>query len=173
MIDELKTKRILLTRGQFALVDSEDFDYLNQWSWYAVKDKRGNFYAISNSKIDSLLEPPSAPPDASMARVILGLNVCNPLQADHINHNTLNNKKSNLRKCTRTQNQGNRKIESGGTSKYKGVSWHRRGKIWQARLGIDGQLKYLGTFENERTAAFAYNLAAKKHFGKFAKLNKI
>ncbi len=174
MINELKTKRIPLGNGIYASVDAEDFEYLNQWSWRAVRNGVGGFYAVWNHRVDSILElPVSAPPDISMARVILGLRCVDSQEADHINHDTLNNKKSNLRRCTHSQNCANRKIMLGNSSKYKGVFWHKQSKKWQAQIKVNQKLIYIGIYTNERTAAFAYNLVAKKHFKKFACLNKI
>jgi len=61
----------------------------------------------------------------------------------------------------------------GFTSKYKGVYWSKPNKKWHAKIGRKEGSKHIGSYENERTAALAYNLAAKKYYGKFALLNKI
>lgn len=96
-------RAIVLTQGKRAVVDDADYEWLNQWNWYATKTKSGNFYA--NRKIGlgggKYLH-------ISMARQILGLWPGDPLQADHIHHNTLDNRRSELRKCTNQQNSLNR-----------------------------------------------------------------
>jgi hypothetical protein len=92
--------------------------------------------------------------------------------ADHIDHNGLNNQKSNLREATYSQNNGNmRKAESGCSSKYKGVSRHKTG--WQAKIYKEGRSFHLGSFLNEEAAAIAYNEAATQMFGEFAHLNEV
>jgi hypothetical protein len=104
--------------------------------------------------------------------------VINPpahLDVDHINHNGLDNRKANLRPVTQAQNCLNRpykiykkKISS---SKYKGVTWHKRMKKWTAQICYQGKHKSLGYFDDETDAAKAYDDAAKKHHKEFAVLN--
>jgi hypothetical protein len=97
-------------------------------------------------------------------------------EVDHINGNGLDNRKENLRVCTKSQNLGNQKKTKlyGGvatSSKYKGVSWDKRVQKWVAKIGINGKRVYLGLFEDEEKAAEAYNKAALEYFGEFALLN--
>lgn len=94
---------------------------------------------------------------------------------DHINGDTLDNCRHNLRICSQSENIMNSKIK-GGTSKYKGVSYRpeqKRKKHWRAYIWINDRYVSLGTYLTEKEAAKAYNDAAKKHFGEYAKLNKI
>ena len=91
-------KEIPLSQGKVALVDDEDYKYLNQWKWYAAK--QGNdFYAFRN---DYTVSPPKT---VRMHREVL---VEDPRDIDHIDGNGLNNQKVNLRYCTHSQNHQNR-----------------------------------------------------------------
>jgi hypothetical protein len=152
-------KLIPLSQGQFAQVDDEDFEYLNQFKWYA--SKRGStYYAIrtlNNTK-------------ASMHRVIM--NASNPkILIDHKDHSGLNNQKTNLRESTTAQNSKNR-IGS-GNSKYLGVHLEKDSNKFVAQIRAEGKYKKIGRFILESDAAKAYNEAAIKYHGEFANLNII
>ena len=92
-------------------------------------------------------------------------------QIDHINMNKLDNRFANLRQASQFENMRNQKAQKRGVSKYKGVSWDKRGKKWRADIGHNRQIFYLGLFDDEETAARAYNAAAFKFHGKFARYN--
>lgn len=92
---------------------------------------------------------------------------------DHIDGNPLNNRKSNLRICTRPENSRNQRIRNDNTSKYKGVSLDKSRKKWLGYIGVNGKKTYLGSYNTKEDAAKAYNEAAIKYHGEFAKLNKI
>lgn len=162
-------KEIVLTQGKVALVDDEDFERLNQYKWTAVKSKAG-WYAQRKLKVKNkngyLIK-------IKMHRQILGLGTLkeDKILVDHKDHNGLNNQKSNLRQATSLQNGANCRNRTDGLSKYKGVNL--RGATWVARIGVNNQRIYLGSYKTEREAALAYNEAAKKHFGDFAYLNII
>ncbi len=164
-------KKILTDSGH-TFVDDEDYDWLNQYQWNTVLSGDIRYRYIVLSENNNQLED-GMYYGMPISRLILGLKYGDPRQADHINHNVRDNQRSNLRICTSTQNHGNQKIRAGGTSRYKGVYWKKHIKKWVAQIKIERKIKYLGVFDSERTAAFAYNLAAKKHFKKFALLNKI
>lgn len=91
---------------------------------------------------------------------------------DHINGNTLDNRKTNLRKCSNAENVRNQRPVRARKSRYKGVSLKGRG-TWVARITVQYKEIYIGSFVTEREAAIAYNEAAVKHFGQFANLNVI
>jgi hypothetical protein len=95
------------------------------------------------------------------------------LQVDHINGNTLDNRKCNLRICTQKQNLRNQKLNIKNKSGYKGVFWRERLKKWETSIQVDCKHIYLGIYENKVDAAKAYNEAAKNYFGEFAHLNII
>lgn len=90
---------------------------------------------------------------------------------DHINTNTSDNRIENLRLATQSQNNGNRNIPANNTSGHKGVSWSNQLQKWKAYIAIDGVRIHLGYFEELVEASAAYNLAAERHFGEFARLN--
>jgi hypothetical protein len=148
-------KEIKLTQGKVALVDDEDFEYLNQWKWHAHKDRLNYWYAIrtvSGKRIPMHRQIMNTPKDR---------------QVDHIDHNGLNNQRSNLRNCTRSQNQMNRKAF--GKSKYIGVNF-KSNKI-VAQIHVHGKKYHLGYFNTEEAAAIARDIASKKYYGEFANLN--
>jgi len=93
------------------------------------------------------------------------------LCCDHIDHNGLNNRKSNLRLCTNAQNTHNQRIRPNGTSKYKGVSWHRPNNKWVARIAFKRKRMHIGIFDNQMEAAMAYDDKAIELFGEFACVN--
>lgn len=163
-------KQIPLTRGQFALVDDADYEWLMQWKWHAVWMYK-SYRAIrkitlsghgKNRKREAIL----------MSRLIMGLKKGDPRNADHHNHNTLDNQRHNLRVCTHQENQMNmRVIKKNTTSKYKGVFWVRSRQIWQAKIKHRGRQIYLGQYADEIEAARVVDAAAIKYRGEFACLN--
>ena len=94
-------------------------------------------------------------------------------EVDHINHDRLDNRRSNLRLCSHGNNKYNSSKRSTNTSGYKGVYRVAHISKWVARLQKDNKHHILGYFANKHEAAKAYNKGAKKHFGKYASLNKI
>ena len=104
-------KKIELTQGKFALVDDEDFEWLNQWKWYA-NHLGYTWYVVRSVRYDNEVKA------ILMHRSILNAKIGEEI--DHINHNGLDNRKKNLRICTRSQNNMNRN-KLRGTYKYKGV----------------------------------------------------
>lgn len=160
-------KKIPLTQGRFTLVDDADHEQLNQRKWYAYQD-RNMWYARHNSqpyenKRLSIL----------MHRVILGLRHGDGKQVDHIDGDGLNNQRSNLRICTNTQNQHNRRQRVTGRSKYKGVVWHKQSKRWVAQIRYHPNNIHIGSFDTEEEAAEAYNEKAKELRGEYAFLNDL
>ena len=123
---QTNSKKIKLTQGQYALVDADDFERVNQYKWCAHRGME-SFYAIRDIVINSKRKK-----TINMTNFIM--KVYNRLLlVDHINHNTLDNRKCNLRLCTHQQNMFNRKKRKNTTSKYKGVVWYRTYKKWHAK----------------------------------------
>jgi hypothetical protein len=92
---------------------------------------------------------------------------------DHIDGIKTNNNVLNLRWATHHEQLGNTSKQLNRTSKYKGVTWHKKFRRWVAYIKIGQKLKHLGGFTNEDDAGLAYNVKALEHFGEFAKLNVI
>jgi hypothetical protein len=157
-------KKIPLTQGKVALVDDEDYERVSKFKWCAVRI-HGYFYAVRNVRVEHGRRRQKR---VIMHRFILGF----PNSfIDHINHKTLDNRRSNLRPCTLSQNQQNRLPQAGYSSVYKGVRWHKWGNSWCAQIKHNGKGFHLGCFRSEVQAAKAYDEAAKEKFGEFAYLN--
>lgn len=96
------------------------------------------------------------------------------LVVDHINGNGLDNRKCNLRLTTQAGNNKNSsKRRNAKTSTYKGVHFDKRSSSWKTQIQKDGKRMAIGTFDTELEAVHAYNAAAEKYHGEYAKLNKI
>ncbi len=163
-------KTIQLTQGQVALVDDEDYDFLNQWKWNASKSKKDHtFYAKRIEYLPGGLG--KVRKTIPMHRLILGITSSNLV--DHEDHNGLNNQRYNLREVTVSQNKMNVNSYKGSTSSYLGVSWDNEQKKWISQIKVQGKRKYLGRFVDEKLAAEAYNKAAIVYHKEFANLNVI
>lgn len=158
-------KEIQLTQGKVALVDDEDFEYLNQWKW-CINNKGKNLYAVRS---DYSIKGKSS--CILMQRQIMNVN--KGYVVDHVNQCTLDNRKINLRICTHTQNLHNRGKNINNTSGHKGVTWCKRYKKWRSKIWLNSKCHHVGYFTNIMDAAKAYNEAAIKFHGEFANLNKI
>jgi hypothetical protein len=164
--------RIELTQGKFALVDPDDFNWLNNYNWHAIK-KGNNFYASRFETINGRRRHIYMHRQIMQSKLNPVPCTLNPdLVIDHIDRNSLNNCKSNLRLATRTQNNWNSaRGKNQGRSKYKGISWKPAKRKWQATLYINGRAKSLGYYSDEISAARAFDAAAKKHRRQYACLN--
>ncbi len=161
-------KEIPLTRGYVALVDDEDYERVNAIKWHPsiVRNKNGvTVYAGRSISISGKRLT------VYMHRFVLG-SEC-PRKVDHQDTNGLNNQKQNLRPCSQSQNMANGLNGLGGSSKFKGVSWYTSRNRWEAYITKDLVRRRIGYFKNEIEAAMAYNTAAVKAFGEFARLNEI
>lgn len=157
-----------LGNGLFALVDDEDFEFLNQWKWHAFKRKYTHYVVRKDSGKGHNRDKV---PVIWMHRVILGLQFDNPLMGDHKNMNGLDNQKINLRIATRSQNTINRPRVYTGSSKYKGISWCKSRKKWIAEIKTIDKRIYLGAFDIEEDAARTYDEACIKYHGEFCELH--
>ncbi len=157
------SKQIPLTQGYVAIVDDEDFEGLAQHKWYAHRGHGGDFYAVRKTR-DTNGEQRMV----RMHRIIVGASPGEDV--DHENHDTLDNRRRNIRRCTRAQNQANSRKMRGTSSRFKGVSWHKGMRKWQAGIARNGKSRHLGYFDDEHDAGRAYNAAA---IGEFALLNEV
>ncbi len=155
-----KTCEIPLTRGYVAIVDAADYDWLMQFKWqwscgYASHSKR-----VAGRK--------------NAVAILMHRMIVNPLpgfEIDHINGDRLDNRRCNLRICTSDQNRQNKSRYKNNTSGYKGVLFHKPMRKWLAQIKVNNQVINLGYFAESIEAARAYDAAALKHFGAFARLN--
>lgn len=164
MTDIPNTKLIPLTQGKYAIVDEMDYEWLSQWKWNYHKFG----YAIRTQHI-CITDNKQIKVGIRMHRLIM--DAADGLDVDHINGDTIDNRRSNLRVCSRSENMMNQR-KTRGTSKYKGVYWNAERKKWMARLKIDKKTIFLGRFLSQEDAALAYNNAATQYFGEFARLNE-
>ena len=158
-------KTIQLTQGKVALVDDIDFEHLNNHKWHAAKTHRGTYYAARKIRLADGKQG-----TIFMHREVLGLNQGDP-NCDHKNHNELDNRRDNLRRCTPLQNMQNQRPHRNGSSAFKGVCWNKKREKWQVQIRWEGHKKHLGYFDNEIEAAMAYDIVAVRYFGEFASLN--
>ncbi|WP_052640292.1 HNH endonuclease [Zavarzinella formosa] len=155
-----------LTRGLVAIIDDEDYPLVNQHKWHAkpALRRKDKFYAAT---IVRDLE-------TGKQRTIRMHQLIFPgaPEVDHRDDDGLNNRRSNLRPCGQSQNQGNARPRTDGKIKYRGVSPMPNGNF-QARIGYKGKVTHLGVFATPEEAAGAWNTAAVLRFGEFARLNVI
>jgi hypothetical protein len=143
------------------MVDDEDYDWISKYHWHVYRRKH-TFYA-QRLTLDRKW--------VSMHREILG--ITDPkILSDHIDHNGLNNQRSNLRLSNSSQNNSNRR-SSTGKSKFKGVCWNEKRKKWRAYICVNKVRSDIGCFDSEEDAAKAYNQKAVELHGEFAFLNKV
>jgi len=153
-------KEIQLTRGKVALVDDEDFEWLNKFNWIAAK-RKFTYYANRSVRKGGCRV-------IAMHRLILGIED-SKIHGEHRDGDGLNNQRYNLRQATSAQNQANR--GSFGKSIYKGVYKMNNRPGFISKISHERKSQYLGYFRSDKKAAKAYDKAAFKLYGEFARLN--
>jgi len=143
-------KTIPLTKGAVALVDDDDFEWLNQWKWHLSRFG----YAVRKPKEQIYMH-------RLVAKTPVGM------KTDHINYNKLDNRKCNLRICTDAQNARNRPKQSNNTSGYKGVFLSKKTNRWRAQIRLNKKTFHLGTFETREEAYKKYKEVEKEYFGEY------
>ena len=155
---------IKLTKGLFVLVDAEDYEFLNQWKWYALQPTGNKNHYAARGVYDLVTKKRTT---LYMHKLLLDTKD----YVDHKNRNTLDNRRFNLRSATPSQSRGN--CTPKGASKYMGVSWSKGSSKWQANITYGGRKRHLGLFDNEKDAALMYNSWAKEVHKEFANLNVV
>ena len=155
---------IKLSQNKITIVDANDYEWLIQFKWSVLRSRGNNlFYAVrqrpgKHNKLIYMHREILCPPNNSNIVV------------DHIDQDGLNNRRSNLRIATLSQNAANRKPRH-GESPYRGVHWNRDSMKWCARIGYCSRNYHLGLYEDEKEAAKAYDAKARELFGEYARLN--
>ena len=161
---KIKMKKIKLfgKNDKYALVDDEDFEELNKYNWYFTKSGYAERTPRKEKKREKIW----------MHRLVN--KTLDGVHTDHINRNKLDNRKCNLRSCTKRENLLNRDKYKNCLSKYKGVTITYSNIFpFMSQISSNNKTIYLGRFKTELEAAIAYNEAAKKYHLNFACLNKI
>ena len=154
---------IPLTQDQFSKVSPEDYEWLMQWKWCARwSPKTRSYYALRS------MPRKDGHHQVYMARVILGLGSGDKRLGDHRNHDTLDNRRCNLRIATRVENGRNVRVLSSNKSGVPGVCFHRRRCIWMARIRVDGKFINLGQTKIFEEAVTLRREAEKLYFGEFS-----
>lgn len=153
-----------LTQGYVALIDADDAERILAHRWFTHKCSSGRYVSAVRHG------------DGDGERKIVRLhreiiNAPDGIGVDHINGNPLDNRKSNLRLANQHENIANSRKRKGSSSKYKGVWPQPKSKRWRANITVNYKRIHLGYFEVEEDAARAYDAAAVKYFGEFARLN--
>lgn len=149
--------QIKINNDVLIIIDKEDFEKVSKYKWRL----NNSGYASRNSNNKTLY----------LHRILI--NASTEMQVDHINRNKLDNRKSNLRSCTASQNRCNNEKKKNTTSVYRGVCWDKDRFKWVAQISVKHKTIYLGSFLKEKDAALAYNEKAKQIFGEFALINEI
>jgi hypothetical protein len=156
-------RRIYLGEGLYTIVDPEDYYRYGHMKW-CLGAHRAKAYAVCGVKQK----------DGSIKTVGLHRIIKKPGKgrvADHWNNNSLDNRNGNLRSATQAQNSYNRKKRKNATSKYIGVSFHKKTKKWRVKIKHRGKDRCIGRFKKEIDGARAYDCAALKFRGEYARLN--
>lgn len=153
---------IPLTRGHVTLIDDADAPFVMQHKWYAHVSPKGDLvYAVR-----SVWTP------ERVKRIYLHRELMDPpagMLVDHINRDSLDNRRCNLRFATTSQNVANGVSRRG--RKLKGAYFQARTGKWRANIRVKQKIRHLGCFATEEEAARAYDMAALEFFGAFASLN--
>jgi hypothetical protein len=149
----------------YAIIDDCDLNIATEYDWHLSP----NGYAIRRERYG---------PGGTKKKVIyLHKEIFGPVpdgsEIDHANGNKLDDRRSNMRIATRSQNCGNQRLRRGCSSRFKGVAWVKNYKRWWAYINKDGRRHNLGYYDDEVEAAKAYNKAALELFGPFARLNPV
>jgi HNH endonuclease len=165
-IDGVYCRLIPLTQGQYAIVWESDYYWLVQWKWHSRwSETIHGFYAGRQIR-----ERIGKQNSLSMHRAILGLGKGDPELGDHINGNTLDCRRSNLRLANHAENARNRRMQRNNTSGYKGVSWSNSRGVYVAQIGFNWEKIYLGCSSRAKDAYALYCEASARLHKEFSNL---
>jgi hypothetical protein len=157
-------RRIYLSEGKWTIVEPRDFYWLNNFRCCAKGDGQC-IYAVR-----FVIEADKRAKIVTMHREMM--NAPPGILVDHRNNDGLDNRRDNLRLATSSQNNINcRRNKSKSSSRFVGVTFDKRKKQWRVRISVNRKRIFLGYFDSEIDAAKAYDEAAKKYYGEFARLN--
>lgn len=151
--------------GRVAIVDDEDHELVAEYSWHVHESVRGSGrmagpYAKTNVRIEG------RPTSLLMHNLIMGV-----VGVDHINHDGLDNRRSNLRLASQLENLRNIGPLPGSSSRFKGVYWDSQTRRWRSEIKVNGRKRHIGRFDSEEEAARAYDAASLAVSPEFAYLN--
>jgi hypothetical protein len=138
------------------IVDAAEYDWLNQWRWCA-NGKPERLYVFRYERDGAKYRP------VRMHRLVVGLADDDPREVDHINRDTLDNRRANLRIVTRAQNMQNQASHRGASSRHRGVAFHKQSGRWGASARLNGRQHWLGLHDDERSAARAAEAFRVRH----------
>lgn len=161
----MKTKHIIIC-GYDVLIDDEDYEKITSKKWRPYKKDipRGRIYFTYgeyNGKNNDTIR---------LHRLIMNCTKGDGKVIDHVNGNTLDNRKCNLRFCTIGQNVTNMAKRRCNTSGYKGVTWHKQDRLWQAQIMVNYKHIFLGLYKDPKDAYNAYCEASKKYHGEYGRI---
>jgi hypothetical protein len=148
-------KKVPVGKNDFAIVDDDDLELVSKYAWQAAASGSGVglVYAVTRLRMHRLIiQAPSG------------------MMVDHINGDTLDNRRSNLRLCTNAENQQNTASRK-GSSRFKGVSFNARRKKWYGTFLHMGKFVYCGAWDDEEQCARAVDKKRREVCGDFASLN--
>jgi AP2 domain len=151
--------------GRVALVDDDDYDLVMQYRWIVFEGPQASGRGHRGPYVQTTVHDGGKCITIRMHNLIMGRT-----WIDHIDHDGLNNQRSNLRPVTPDQNQYNARPRA-GTSRFKGVFWYKADGRWEAAFRLRGKRHYLGRFATEEEAARAYDAGVRVAYGEYAYLN--
>lgn len=157
------TTIVELTQGQWTILNTDDWEKIKCYKWYVIwEEKMKSFYATTTIKKKVVY----------LHRIIMD-SYDTKIHIDHKSHDTLDNRRENLRKTTHQRNHFNTKLPITNTSGYKGVWWNKLRNKWGSQIKINRKKIHLGLFLDPKDAARAYDKKALELFGEFAFTNKM
>jgi hypothetical protein len=147
--------------GRVALVDDADYDVVVKHRWRVIEHRQRSGRGDGPYAMTTIFDGRRR--DIYMHTMLTGWKM-----TDHSDGDGLNNQRSNLRPATTAQNNYNQSPQAGTSSRFKGVTWHKKRRKWQASIKVNGKFHYLGLFSDEEKAARAYADAAIATQGSYA-----